>query len=277
MGTRRRIGSFFAMTAGLAMVIGAAGIPAPAAAATSCRAKDVTKGTAWRQNLQRLLDHASRGDTIAVKGVCVGSFQIDTRLTLVGRSTKATPKPILRNKLAGNATLGIAAKARVHVSNVRISGGEFGGIYNYGTVVLGAGVVVRGNTANVAGGGIANYGTATLTKDATVAGNAALTGGGGGILNVGTLTLRGSAAVTDNTAVTWGGGIDITSTGVVTMEGSATVTGNRSDSDNAGGETGGGIFQSCTGQLNGAVDGGNVYLNFIGTTDTTEDNISHIC
>jgi len=55
------------------------------------------------------------------------------------------------------------------------------------------------------------------------------------------------------------------------------VSGNRAGATDLPNQSGGGIFASCDTTLTGAVDGVNVNDNYLGSTGTTEDNISIPC
>jgi hypothetical protein len=184
------------------------------------------------------------------------------------------------------------------------------GIANSGTLTL-KDTVVRGNTATLAGGGgiyNAYTGTLTLNGSSRVSGNDSGENLGGGILNAGGIvilndtsslsgniggggggistyqghgkgvTLNDASSVSGNSVIGWGGGIDIES-GNVTLNDSSTVTGNTADSDDFGGGWGGGISLRCgsSGVLTGAVDGGNVNDNYLGTATPVEDNIGYEC
>ena len=284
-----------------------------AAVVNSCRARDVTKGTAFRTNLQNVIDAASAGDTIAVKRVCVGHFKISKKLTLVGKATDAVPKPIL-NGNGTNRTL--AVSARVTLTNLKITGGVTaptdnlggGGIKNTGRLVL-KNTIVSGNTSPTNGGGIYNNGTLILNGRSSVSGNSSdfdgggiingadgvlilndrssvknntagvaegLYGRGGGIYNgVGPITMNDSSTVSANSAIDSGGGI--LNYGPLTMNDSSSISGNTADADDVDGggwETGGGILNvECYGSLDGAVDGGNVDDNDVGSASPFENNI----
>ena len=133
----------------------------------------------------------------------------------------------------------------VAISDLTISNGNSGGLFNGGTLNL-TNVTVTGNSVISSslppfGGGIINAGTLILTNS-TVSGNSASGPGGiaGGLSNTGTMTLSNST-VSGNNATREGGGIN--SGGTLTLNNS-TITNNRSDSDNSGGEQGGGIFRA---------------------------------
>lgn len=221
--TSRRMVSIVA-TVGL--MAGILAITAPTADAVTCLAKD---GTQSNSNLQTIINGASTGDTIVIKGVCVGNFAIPgggiaTSLTLTGKGKKVT----LNGNNAGPVVF-VDTSETVTFKNLLITNG-FG---------------AKG------GGGIVSDGTVNLTGATKVNGNRAYAGGG--ILNNGgTLNLGGKVQVDGNTATLGGGIYNFEST--VTMNGHAQVNGNTATSD------GGGIYNNG-GTLVGAVAGGNVKSN----------------
>ena len=111
--------------------------------------------------------------------------------------------------------------------------------------------ITKGNAPlSIDGGGIVNFGTLTLVG-VSVTGNSA-GGGGGGIYNEGgTVTLELGSSVTGNTATLSGGGIyNFFTAGTVTLKDGSSVTGNTAGHD-AGGGSGGGIFNFGTVTLEG--------------------------
>jgi len=181
------------------------------------------------------------------------------------------------------------------------SGGCGGGIDAAdGTTTLNGTASVSGNTADFGGGGICgSFATIVLNDSATVDHNSATFGGGiysftsngGGVLlhdassvtdntarrgggidnRDGPLILNGTSTIRDNLATRAGGGIANEPNGLVTLAGSATVTQNRADVDDDGHGSGGGIL-NC-GASTGAVDGGNVDANYLGSVGTVENNV----
>ena len=308
------------LVAGMLAFVG----PAAEAAVNTCRAKNVTQGTPGNSNLQAAIDDAHRGDTIAVRGECVGDFQIGKWLTLVGRASADVSRPVLR----GSGTTSVLfVSDLVTLTDLRVTGGRNdlgGGITDFGTLTL-KDSVVRQNTSRSGGGGINNLGNLVL-NDSVVRGNGTPHSFGGGIFNnEGKLTLNGSSLVTRNRA-SFGGGIDNDGTlimndssrvsrnmasaggggiftsftlimndssrvsrnkasadgggiandgGTVTLHGSSSVIRNRADFDDRGRGTGGGIKASGPqgGTVTGAVDGGNVNNNYLGSVGRRENNI----
>lgn len=236
----RGIRALLLVVVGFVAVMPAAMAPAAGAVENTCRATNATQGGPTRASLQRVLDAADRGDEITVKGVCVGTFRIRTSVSLIGRTTLETPTPVLHAGGADSYVLGIS-RGVVRLTNLKITGGGAGGIYNSGKLFLGAGVLVRGNTTT-SGGGIFTERVLVMTQDARVSGNEGTYGGG--IFNFeGRVVLRGSASVSGNTAAEYGGGI-LNSGGILRLEGASTVARNTS----AGG--GGGV----------GADGGTIVL-----------------
>jgi hypothetical protein len=254
----------------------------------SCRARNATKGTIARSDLQTVIRNASAGDVIEVRNICIGHFVIGKRLTLLGKATPAVPKPALH---AGGSGRTLRVTAQVMLRNLRILGGNVptgrgGGISNDGTLTL-RDSIVRGNHTHV-GGGIYNdfSGSVTLAGTSSVSENV-VNGSGGGIFvgsgggggNTTNLTMSSSASVAGNRATGWGGGIYIVGTGGrAALNDSSSVTGNTADTDDAGGGVGGGIFSECDGVLTGAVEGSNVDENVSGTASPIADDIAlEIC
>lgn len=154
--------------------------------------------------LQAAVDAAKAGDTLEIKGTCVGSTSVDRDITLKGVVNKAFPgTPTLDGNQSGrvlNITAGEATIRNLVIANGRLPDGDGGGI------LIGAGAsaalvdsVVRANAAGSGsfGGGIEANGNLLLIRSA-VTGNTA--GSSGGIdMNFATVSLV-SSSVTDNEA-----------------------------------------------------------------------------
>src|SRR5205823_5384100 len=122
-----------------------------------------------------------------------------------------------------------------------ITGNSRNGIGNTGTATLiNAAITDNAEQGDYgAGGGIQNSGTMNLI-DCLIARNTA-TFVGGGIFNqiIGTMTVV-NTTISGNLAAQSGGGVSNQAAALIVLINS-TVTNNRSDSDNSGGERGGGI------------------------------------
>jgi CSLREA domain-containing protein len=153
-----------------------------------------------------------------------------------------------------------------------ISGNSGGGIANvFGGAITLNNVLVTNNTSVTNGltGGVGNFpnSTATITN-CLIANNSAATAGGG-LVNGGTARVINTTISGNSSALSGGGimnqGSIISPTISLT---NVTVTNNRSDSDNSGGEQGGGIFRNAgTITLKNTIVAG----NFRGTGSTRDD------
>jgi hypothetical protein len=219
-------------------------------------------------SLQAGIDAAASGDTLVVRGTCVGSSTVAKDLSLRGKSNRAFGVATLDGDHLGSV-LSVAGGVTVAISKLTVTSGttgvEGGGIANRdaSTVIL-SHSTVAGNTAQD-GGGISNSGNSTfIVQKSAIKGNAAGTGGGGIFSENGsTLTLYNSI-VSGNVAQSTGGGIFSFNGGggVVTLTNSE-VSGNSS-------EFGGGIaFIFGTVSLNDStVTGNSATLNGGGVFDT---------
>jgi hypothetical protein len=251
----------------------AAGRPAaPAAGRPTCLVVN-TAGGGYR-TLQAAVDAASAGDTLKVKGTCVGTTTISKNLSVGGQTNPAFGEPRLDGGGGGPV---VTVRAAVAINNLTIRNGDTvavpfpgdqgGGIFNGGTLTL-TGVTVTANSA-WEGGGIFNAsGTLTLTDSAVISNHAdageaggVLGKGGGGIFNYanGTVTLIDSSVSGNTSAGGSGGGIYEDLEASLTLRGTSSITGNSAD-------VGGGIFityamvtcldaNSITGNLGGGIAG----------------------
>ena len=165
-------------------------------------------------NLQTIIDDASAGDTINIRGTCAGHFGVTKNLTFAG---VANTSPTLDGQNNGRVLL-VQNSVSVALNDLSITNGNFvfgAGILNRGTVTLNGSTSVHDNTGGGSGNGagIANgdsLGTSTLIMNDTssVFGNTAGIDGPGIYNNGGTVTMNDSSSVHDNTATGDGGGID---------------------------------------------------------------------
>ncbi len=214
-------------------------VAGPQAEATTCsvinsRTRETTS------DLQRAIRDAGPHDTLAIRGTCVGNFEVRRSITLQGRSTRAYPIP----RLSGGGDGGVlliweAGRVSIHdlwVTNGREGIGGGGGISIFDSSVTLTGTTsVRGNTSSSAGG-IYNDGRLVIRDHVSIVGNRARGwDGGGGIANQGILVIRGAARISRNRAAYWGGGITQGVWGSLTIRGSAEI------SRNVAGASGGGL------------------------------------
>lgn len=225
---------------------------APAAeAAKPCSVTNRDTGVRYGSSLQLAIDEAAAGNTLQVRGRCVGTFAISVDLSLAGASKRGSPVVTLDG--IGLGPVLIVNASTVTLTDLRITGaGAVAGILNYhGTLILSGSSTVSGNASPLGAGIYNNQGTVALLDTASVSGNTA-SGPGGGIYNHGDpnsgrpawLFLLGSSTVIGNTSGGSGGGIYNDSGGFVEMYDASsaslvsTVMGNR-----AGG-SGGGIYNA---------------------------------
>ena len=195
-------------------------------------------------DLQAAIDAASPGDTLLIKGTCVGSFRaVETGVTLEGRGRNPT--------LAGDPASTALIAGDITIKSLTISGGiqgivvfagSAGGFTMIHSAVTGNGegihafggtVDIRESSVSGNGGiGIFNQAVMTLT-DSTVSNNA-----GGGIYNNSHLSGRGVLSVVDSTIsgnTTSGDG------GGIRNEWTLTITDSRIMNNTAAGSGGGNL------------------------------------
>jgi hypothetical protein len=178
------------ITVVLALGLGPSALATPAT--VSCGSGD---------SLQKAIDQAGPGDTLAVTGRCHGTFTISKDLTLLG-SNGAT-----LDGGGSGTTLSVTA-GKVALTHLSITGGagaEGGGIRNAGTLRLVV-TTVEGNSATY-GGGVYNIGTLALNNSTINSNHTSSSGdfydiGDGGAFNEGTLALRNSQVIGN-----YGGGL----------------------------------------------------------------------
>ena len=282
----------------VSLLVGSSAVSSADAAVSKCQAKNLQQGTKESPNLQALINTANPGETIQVKGVCVGNFTTTKSLSLVGKPTKEVPAPALDANNSGRPLFvdgqNVSTSPVVTVSGLTIRNGQSTGsgagiALRLATLTLNDSSVTNNSSTQSVGGGITVIlGTLTLNNSSVTA-NSAVQGGGihvNALGGVSTVTLNDSD-VSGNLAgggstIRWGGGIaNIGALGVVVLNGSSsvhdnfagrfgggiynegtfTMNGSSSVTDNRAGEDGGGIYNDCGGTLNGVTGGGNVSGN----------------
>jgi hypothetical protein len=116
-------------------------------------------------SLQAGIDAAASGDTLLVKGTCVGSSTVTKDLSIRGKSNRAFGIATLNGDHLGGSVLSVAGGVTVAISKLSVTNGaavDGGGIANgdASTVIL-SHSTVAGNTAQH-GGGIFNSGNSTF-------------------------------------------------------------------------------------------------------------------
>lgn len=247
-----------------------------------CLATNATQMTPGSASLGAVINAAAPGDTIEVRGVCVGNFTIDKSLTLQGMGASPT---LFGGEFDGaGAVLHVSeVSASVVINDLLItngngpSGGDLwvrcvttdypcaAGIMSVGSLTLN-GSIVSGNLATsiLMNGGIAAYGTLILNTS-WVSGNQATLGAGGIYFGFGTAVLSDST-VSDNIVVGSGGGgicncaIDAFFPPTLILNHS-TVSGNVTLGDGLSGGSGGGIANIGNAFLNDSTVTGNTAFN----------------
>ena len=165
------------------LVAGTVGITSSAASAATCQAKD---GVVSSSNLQSIIDGATTGDTILIKGTCVGNFAIPGGGSATNLTLQGVRRAVSLNTLDGNGSgsvLTVGVGTDVTITGLRITNGnafQGGGIFDQGTVRLKGRTRVIGNTVTGDGGGVFNSGSYLyLSGKAQVNGNTAGIDGGG--------------------------------------------------------------------------------------------------
>jgi predicted outer membrane repeat protein len=216
-------------------------------------------------SLQEAIDAATPGDTLTVKGTCVGNFGVTKALTLEGVSNKAFGLPTLDGGGGGVvlAVGGPVAGFEVTVENLTIRNGLSG------IDVGGASVALSRTTVrdHVGCGISGSFGGANLT-DSAVRGNGGC-GIGGGHFGIGLLRAsvtdnggfgvgvgQGSASITDSVLTRNGGG------GVTVGLASATIS-NSTVSENRTTQSGGGVagFESTVTIADSTVTGNTAVID----------------
>ncbi|MFD0502066.1 hypothetical protein ACFQ0G_02145 [Streptomyces chiangmaiensis] len=171
--------------AAVAVTTGAVCVIGPASAAAAADARTVVNCKDNPAALRTAIAGAGAGETLGVKGTCIGPFTIARNLTVVGLKDA-----VLDGNYASSA-VAVTGAVRVHLTHL--------------TIAHGTGTVVNGQ---VFGGGILNNagGTVALT-DSTVRNNAAQFGGGIANLAVGggTVTVTRSRVRNNMASISAGG------------------------------------------------------------------------
>jgi len=223
----------------LALILTLEASPAAVASPETCRVTNTDSGRTYTR-LQQAVRAAKPGARLIVKGTCHGGTSINKDITIVGKKTKRTGRPVLDGKDKARV-LTIKPKVKVSVRSLVIRNGKAtripsgGGISNKGRLRL-KDVVVRRNEAT-RGGGIYNEGVLRIRGRSVVSGN----GSRNGLYNVGRVVLEGVARIRENCCAE-----GVYNEGVLVMKDRSAI------SDNDGWRTGGGVENRGTLTMNDA-------------------------
>jgi parallel beta-helix repeat protein/predicted outer membrane repeat protein len=269
----------------LGLLVGASIVQSAASARPPCLVSN-ERTHRVSHSLQQAIDAAAAGDTLLVRGTCVGASQVTKDLTLQGVSTKQFGDATLDGGGSGADRvlfIGAVDRLTVAIDSLTITHGGSGGILADGlvgsTVSLTHTTVSDNNGSGVEG----EFSTMTLT-DSTVSGNA-VTGVTGDRVSFGLLRTDVTdndgfgigcgncfVSVADSTVSGNGlGGIGSGSNGTVSISGS-TVSGN----DGPGIQ----LFDASVSMTNSSVSGnttsrsgGGIY-SFEGSGDLTNSTVT---
>jgi hypothetical protein len=191
------------------------------------------RGALSYDSLQAAVNAANPGDTVRVRGTCVGTTVVDRNLAITGQQQDAT----LDGGNAGTVvTVNSGMTVEINRLTITNNGGCCGsdrGIMNFGTLTISGSAVV----ANRRGGGIENHGALTVSGS-SIDGNSTTVFGGGVLNDTGATATIQRTSIDGNHANIGGG---IVNRGTMTLV-DCTVD------DNITGEGHGGILN--TGMLN---------------------------
>jgi parallel beta-helix repeat protein len=199
------------------------------------------------------------GDAAGGGGAIVNTENLTVTACTITGNRASGPGAGIQNFSGGNLTITLST------ISANISANAGGGVHsNMGSLTISQSTV-SGNTAGNSfnGGGIHSSESATTIDSSTISGNSA--GGSGGIFSENAGITITSSTISGNSARGSGGGL--AAFGMLTVRHS-TITLNRSDSDNSGGETGGGMSVSAGAVVEHTIVAGNL------RSTSTRDDIS---
>ena len=230
------------LAAGVVLVGALLAGPVAAAKPTKCQILNSVTDERFA-TLQLAVDAASSGDTLRVKGTCVGSTTIARSVTIVGESNNGFGPATLDGAHAGRVLTIMGGV--VSLSGLTITGGTAtygGGLATigccFGPTVTVTRSVITSNTATD-GGGIGHQSGTVILIDSSVSGNTAQRGGGY-FGDDGFLDVRGTTTFSNNHAGLDGGGI------VAMTHGGAHLSDSASIDHNTAGRNGGGMIVGDT-------------------------------
>ncbi|GIK57640.1 MAG: hypothetical protein BroJett015_33030 [Chloroflexota bacterium] len=175
-----------------------------------------------------------------------GDLDITDIVTITGNGVGKT---IIDASGLGDRVFHIPGGTTVEMNDLTIKGGTAlsssrgGGILNFGNLTLNR-VRVTENSSDERGGGLYFANGTSQINDSLIDANIAATSGGGVFLDGGSVTVvvtLNNSTLSGNSAAGFGGGLITLGPGATAILNHVTAANNQADSDNTGGETGGGI------------------------------------
>ncbi len=236
-------------------IVGVLGVAVALALSPGAGAATVKVNCSTGGNLQSKINSATAGSTILIKGTCIGSFIVPTKLTLQGN-----PKATLDANDTGSV---LTTNQPLRLVGLTIRDGSAvngGGIFAVGGTLTLVRTTVSGNVATALGGGIAASGAVVL-QHSVISGNKVEMSASGPTVNAGGIAAN-SVSMTDsavryNTAHAIGsanpthangGGIVLIMGGLVAVRSHIDHNTARADGP-SGAAIGGGIFQQIAGKV----------------------------
>jgi hypothetical protein len=218
-----------------------------AGAATTCHVGNA-RTQATFTTLQEAVNSARSGDTLWIRGVCMGHTRIgaegqELSLVLRGRATDQVPHATLDAR-GTSRVLSVIGKTDLRIVDLTLPGGAAsrgshaehlgGGIYKtFGKLVLAGSTSITGNQARIGGGVYQFKGTLILAGTASITHNTWYRAPGhggcyGGGVRIGTggsgrVVMKGSSLIARNSSKTMGGGILAGASTTVVMRDDASI------------------------------------------------------
>ena len=251
---------FLTVFTAVAVMATALAMPAGAGPVMRCAIKSTQSGVE-HGSLQAAVDAAPSGDTLIVKGTCVGHTLIDGKdLTVRGRGGRQAPATLDAGD-ASTSTVSVWGGARVTIRDLEITGGSEGISTAFPSWLTVTRSRITGNGAGITGYAILsisrstianNDGTGVVSLNTLEITDSVITENSLGVAGISaTLDIRKSV-VSDNTA----GGVEVGLGSAIVMD--SIISGNTSSAN------GGGIFNSGALTITDSLVTGNAAAGFGG-------------
>ena len=223
--TRRRLGRFAAITAGMTAFVAFAGVDVQAATATTLYVSQggVDSGTCTSTSpcatVSYALTKAASGSTIKVSGTIKDHLSITSPVTITTWPSGPAGSPAVLDG-TGAGTVVTVYTAGVALSDLTVQHGYQGINNQEGTLTLTDSTVSGNTNPGEAYAGINNYGGGTMTIiDSTVAHNAGTATYGAGVYNTGTVTIIASTIAANTGGGIYSGQFDVATLGATIVSG----------------------------------------------------------